>query len=150
MLNAFASPKCSKKCQHNVQKPRSGPILAVLIHSLYPSECYLQSETKIEPDLRLGRECPTAVMPLGYLNFKKVIFRNYTDHVETVSGKLVDLLLVQHIVQPPMQPSLCFVICSFSQRSKNIPRHKNMCEKILVLVIFFMYGISTLSIIESF
>ena len=42
---------------------RSGPILAALIHSLYrlplilvsPSarECYFQSETKIEPDLRL-------------------------------------------------------------------------------------------------
>ena len=97
---------------------RSGPILAVLIHSLYPLECYLQSETKSEPDLSLGRECPTAVMPLGYLNFKKVIFRNYADHVETVSGKLVDFLLIQHIVQPPMQPSLCFVIRSFPQRSK--------------------------------
>ena len=120
------------------------------MHSLYPPECYLQSETKIEPDLRLGRECPTAVMPLGYLNFKKVIFRNHADHVETVSAELVDFLLIQHIVQPPMQPSLCFVIRSFPQRSKNIPRHKNMSKKILVLVIFFMYGISTLSVIESF
>ena len=81
---------------------RSRPNLAVLIHSLHPPECYLQSETKIEPDVWLGRKCPTAVMPLGYLNFKKLIFRNYADHVETVSGKLVDLLLVQHIVQPPM------------------------------------------------
>ena len=46
---------------------RSGPILPVLIHSLKrlplkslfvspcPPECYLQSETKIEPDLRLPR-----------------------------------------------------------------------------------------------
>ena len=45
---------------------RWGPILAVLIHSLLrapskilfvspcPPECYLQSETKIEPDLRLS------------------------------------------------------------------------------------------------
>ena len=24
MLNAFASLKCSKKCQHNVQKPNHG------------------------------------------------------------------------------------------------------------------------------
>ena len=28
-------------------------------------------------------------MPLGYLNFKDVIFRNYAVHTETVSGKLV-------------------------------------------------------------
>ena len=28
-------------------------------------------------------------MPLGYLNFKTVIFRNYAVHAETVSGKLV-------------------------------------------------------------
>ena len=30
---------------------RSGPILAVLIHSPCPPECYFRSETKIEPDL---------------------------------------------------------------------------------------------------
>ena len=29
-------------------------------------------------------------MPLGYLNFKKIIFRNYAVHAETVSGKLVN------------------------------------------------------------
>ena len=34
--------------------PRSGPILAVLIHSPCLPECYFQSETKIEPDLRLS------------------------------------------------------------------------------------------------
>ena len=28
-------------------------------------------------------------VPLGYLNFKEVIFRNYADHAETVSGKVV-------------------------------------------------------------
>ena len=44
-------------------------------------------------------------MPLGYFNFKKVIFRNYVDHAETISGKLVDFLLIQHIVQSPMQPT---------------------------------------------
>ena len=33
---------------------RSGPILAVLIHSPCPLECYFQSETNIEPDLRLS------------------------------------------------------------------------------------------------
>ena len=33
---------------------RSGPILAVLIHSPCPPECYFRSETKIEPDLRLS------------------------------------------------------------------------------------------------
>ena len=41
---------------------RSGPILAVLMHTFSLTaivsprqpECYLQSETKIEPDLRLG------------------------------------------------------------------------------------------------
>ena len=61
------------------------------------------------------------VMPLGNLNFKKVIFRNYANHAETVSGKLVDFLLVQQIVQFPMQPT--------TQRSKNTPRHKNLCKK---------------------
>ena len=45
------------------------------------------------------------VMPLGNLNFKKVIFRNYANHAETVSGKLVDFLLIQQIVQFPMQPT---------------------------------------------
>ena len=30
------------------------------------------------------------VIPLGYLYFKKVIFRNYAYHVETASGELVD------------------------------------------------------------
>lgn len=29
-------------------------------------------------------------MTLGCFNFKKVIFRNYADHAETVSSKLVD------------------------------------------------------------
>ena len=29
-------------------------------------------------------------MPLGYLNFKKVIFRNYAVHAETVYGTLVN------------------------------------------------------------
>ena len=33
---------------------RSGPILAVLIHSPCPPECYFHRETKIEPDLRLS------------------------------------------------------------------------------------------------
>ena len=53
----------NKKCCIDANL-RSSPILAVLIHSLLtatanifvspcPLECYFQSETKIEPDLRL-------------------------------------------------------------------------------------------------
>ena len=29
-------------------------------------------------------------MPLGYFYFKTVLFRNFADNAETVSGKLVD------------------------------------------------------------
>ena len=39
-----------------------------------------------------GQSGSLPVMPLGYLNFKKVIFRNYADHAETVSGKVVPWL----------------------------------------------------------
>ena len=51
------------------------------------------------------RECPTAAIPVGNLYIKEGIFRNYADHAETVSGKLVDFLLIQQIVQSPMQPN---------------------------------------------
>ena len=39
-----------------------------------------------------GQSGSLPVMPLGYVNFKKVIFRNYADHAETVSGKVVPWL----------------------------------------------------------
>ena len=42
--------KVTYKCTSVMRNLRSGPILVVLIHSLF--KC-LQSETKIEPDLRL-------------------------------------------------------------------------------------------------
>ena len=51
------------------------------------------------------RECPTAVIPVRNLYIKEGIFRNYADHAETVSSKLVDFLLIQQIVQSPMQPN---------------------------------------------
>ena len=68
----FLKEECNKVIKGFIEKLtwdpnlRSGSILAVLIHSLlrspakislfvspYPLECYLQRETKIEPDLKL-------------------------------------------------------------------------------------------------
>lgn len=39
----------------------------------------------------MGQRGSLPVMPLGYLYFTTVLFRNFADHAETVSGKLVDL-----------------------------------------------------------
>ena len=47
------------------------------------------SVLKLYQEIIIGQRQSLPVMPLGYLNFKNVIFRNYEVHAETVSGKLV-------------------------------------------------------------
>ena len=67
---------------------RSGPILAVLIHSLLrsrcPPECYLQSETTMEPGLRLRILCilhSFFLYGLGFdLEVKKACYLAYNEH----------------------------------------------------------------------
>ena len=43
-----------------------------------------------DQEIIIGQSGSLPVMPLGYLYFKTVLFRNYADHAETVSGKLID------------------------------------------------------------
>ena len=48
------------------------------------------SVLELYQEIIIGQRQSLPGMPLGYLNFKKVIFRNYAVHAETVSGKLVN------------------------------------------------------------
>ena len=67
-LQRFGRKKCLFLHKSNHPNLRSGPIIAVLIQSFslmaitksspYPLECFLQSKTKIEPDLSLKSPIP--------------------------------------------------------------------------------------------
>ena len=46
----------------------------------------------LKQEIIIGERGSHQLIPLGYLTFKKVIFRNCADHAETVSGELTDFL----------------------------------------------------------
>ena len=48
------------------------------------------SVLELYQEIIIGQRQSLPGMPLGYLNFKKVIFRNYAVHAETVYGTLVN------------------------------------------------------------
>ena len=44
----------------------------------------------LKQEIIIGERGSQQPIPLGYLTFKKVIFRNYAYRAETASGELVD------------------------------------------------------------
>ena len=44
----------------------------------------------LQQEIIIGERASHQVIPLGYLTFKKFIFRNYAYHAETASGELID------------------------------------------------------------
>ena len=75
-------------------KPKRNPmhLITTITHYLLTHLENFQASASIfcEQEIIIGLRGSLRVMPLGYFYFKTVLFRNFADHAETVSGKLVD------------------------------------------------------------
>ena len=67
-------------------------LITTITHYLLTHLGNFQASASIfcDQEIIIGQRGSLPVMPLGYLYFKTVLFRNYADHAETVSGKLID------------------------------------------------------------
>ena len=65
-------------------------LITTITHYLLTHLGNFQASASIfcDQEIIIGQRGSLPVMPLGYLYFKTVLFRNFADHAETVSAKV--------------------------------------------------------------